>query len=188
VIVLESLLPQEALSDPNRVCMQATFAALLQRQDTPGHGAADNGSAVAVAGFEVSRGWGVRALKQKIQTAGGSVFQLNEIYGIDGNNGRNAAAGDGSRSPAKDVNGATDASATGNSSGGGDADRLLESGAECVICLTEHRDTTILPCRHMCLCHDCAQQLRMQTNKCPICRTPVENLLQIKVDSTPGAT
>jgi len=25
-------------------------------------------------------------------------------------------------------------------------------------------------CRHMCLCRECADQLRMQTNKCPICR------------------
>jgi len=52
-------------------------------------------------------------------------------------------------------------------------------GRECVICMSEPRDTTLLPCRHMCLCHDCAQMLRTQTNKCPICRTQVKSLLEI---------
>ncbi|KAL6615187.1 hypothetical protein ACP70R_037457 [Stipagrostis hirtigluma subsp. patula] len=57
-----------------------------------------------------------------------------------------------------------------------------DSGKECVICLSEPRDTTVLPCRHMCLCRECAQLLRFQTNKCPICRQPVEHLLEIEVD------
>ncbi|KAL6601409.1 hypothetical protein ACP70R_044629 [Stipagrostis hirtigluma subsp. patula] len=57
-----------------------------------------------------------------------------------------------------------------------------DSGKECVICLSEPRDTTVLPCRHMCLCRECAQLLRIQTNKCPICRQPVEHLLEIEVD------
>lgn len=50
---------------------------------------------------------------------------------------------------------------------GGD---LLRAGAECVICLSEPRDTTVLPCRHMCMCGDCAQQLSVTTKKCPVCR------------------
>ena len=57
-------------------------------------------------------------------------------------------------------------------------------GKECVICMSEEKDTTVLPCRHMCLCSECAKQLRYQTNKCPICRTPVESLLQIKVSDS----
>ncbi|KAL5228856.1 hypothetical protein ABZP36_017121 [Zizania latifolia] len=60
-----------------------------------------------------------------------------------------------------------------------------DSGKMCVICLSEPRDTTILPCRHMCLCRECAQTLRYQTNKCPICRQPAESLLEIEVDSKP---
>lgn len=54
---------------------------------------------------------------------------------------------------------------------------------ECVICMCLERDTTVLPCRHMCVCSECAQQLRFQTNKCPICRTNIESLLQIKVEN-----
>ncbi|KAG0477572.1 hypothetical protein HPP92_012291 [Vanilla planifolia] len=58
-----------------------------------------------------------------------------------------------------------------------------DPGKECVICLTEPRDTTVLPCRHMCMCSGCAKLLRYQTNRCPICRQPVERLLEIKVNN-----
>ncbi|KAL8216996.1 hypothetical protein R6Q57_023833 [Mikania cordata] len=58
-----------------------------------------------------------------------------------------------------------------------------DSSKECVICLSEPCDTTVLPCRHMCLCNGCAKVLRFQTNRCPICRQGVERLLEIKVSS-----
>ncbi|XP_021892711.1 probable E3 ubiquitin-protein ligase LOG2 [Carica papaya] len=64
----------------------------------------------------------------------------------------------------------------------GDVD-ANDPGKECVICLSEPRDTTVLPCRHMCMCSGCAKVLRFQTNRCPICRQPVERLLEIKVNS-----
>ncbi|KAK7345579.1 hypothetical protein VNO77_16184 [Canavalia gladiata] len=60
-----------------------------------------------------------------------------------------------------------------------------DPGKECVICLSEPRDTTVLPCRHMCMCSGCAKVLRFQTNRCPICRQPVERLLEIKVGPEP---
>uniref|UniRef100_A0A7N0SVC0 RING-type E3 ubiquitin transferase n=1 Tax=Kalanchoe fedtschenkoi TaxID=63787 RepID=A0A7N0SVC0_KALFE len=60
-----------------------------------------------------------------------------------------------------------------------------DPGKECVICLSEPRDTTVLPCRHMCMCSGCAKVLRFQTNRCPICRQPVERLLEIKVTNVP---
>ena len=47
----------------------------------------------------------------------------------------------------------------------------------CVICLVNERNTTVLPCRHMCMCDECAQELRKQTHKCPICRIHVRLLL-----------
>ncbi|XP_077252927.1 putative E3 ubiquitin-protein ligase LUL2 [Tasmannia lanceolata] len=58
-----------------------------------------------------------------------------------------------------------------------------DPGKECVICLSEPRDTTVLPCRHMCMCSGCAKLLRFQTNRCPICRQPVERLLEIEVSN-----
>ncbi|CAI8602629.1 unnamed protein product [Vicia faba] len=60
-----------------------------------------------------------------------------------------------------------------------------DPGKECVICLSEPRDTTVLPCRHMCMCSGCAKVLRFQTNRCPICRQPVERLLEIRVGPEP---
>ncbi|GER37439.1 RING/U-box superfamily protein [Striga asiatica] len=58
------------------------------------------------------------------------------------------------------------------------------SGKDCVICLTEPKDTALLPCRHMCMCSNCAKTLRLQSNKCPICREIIESLLEIKTDNT----
>ncbi|KAJ9457633.1 putative E3 ubiquitin-protein ligase LUL2 [Diplonema papillatum] len=48
----------------------------------------------------------------------------------------------------------------------------------CVICLTEPRDTLVMPCRHQCLCFGCASYLRKQMNKCPMCRGQIEGLLK----------
>ena len=50
----------------------------------------------------------------------------------------------------------------------GNATEDATAGKECVICLSEPRDTTVLPCRHMCMCSGCARLLRHQTNRCPI--------------------
>ncbi|KAA8548589.1 hypothetical protein F0562_000273 [Nyssa sinensis] len=55
-----------------------------------------------------------------------------------------------------------------------------DSGKECVICMTEPKDTAVLPCRHMCMCSECAKALRLQSNKCPICRQSIDELLEIK--------
>ncbi|XP_057496000.1 probable E3 ubiquitin-protein ligase LUL4 [Actinidia eriantha] len=55
-----------------------------------------------------------------------------------------------------------------------------DSGKECVICMTEPKDTAVLPCRHMCMCSECAKELRLQSDKCPICRQPISELLEIK--------
>lgn len=55
-----------------------------------------------------------------------------------------------------------------------------DNSFECVICMSDLRDTLILPCRHLCLCNNCANSLRYQANNCPICRVPFRALLQIK--------
>ncbi|KAK2646910.1 hypothetical protein Ddye_022105 [Dipteronia dyeriana] len=58
-----------------------------------------------------------------------------------------------------------------------------DPGKECVICMTEPKDTAVLPCRHMCMCSECAKALRLQSNKCPICRQPIQELIEIKLNS-----
>ncbi|KAK7332284.1 hypothetical protein VNO80_29034 [Phaseolus coccineus] len=57
-----------------------------------------------------------------------------------------------------------------------------DPGKECVICMTEPKDTAVLPCRHMCMCSECANALRIQSNKCPICRQSIEEFIEIKVN------
>lgn len=101
----------------------------------------------------------VTVLKQKLRY-GEKGYDLHEIFG----NERTASA---DRSPASasyddDIN-----------------------GTDCVICLTNPRDTTIIPCLHLCLCSQCAQVLSLNTRKCPVCRTPATGLLQIDRDLPP---
>uniref|UniRef100_A0A1J3HHW1 RING-type E3 ubiquitin transferase n=1 Tax=Noccaea caerulescens TaxID=107243 RepID=A0A1J3HHW1_NOCCA len=100
----------------------------------------------------------IRVVKQ-ILWVNGERYELQEIYGI------------------------------GNTVDGGEdsADDANDPGKECVICLSEPRDTTVLPCRHMCMCSGCAKVLRFQTNRCPICRQPVERLLEIRVHGNSGS-
>ncbi|GJJ71669.1 hypothetical protein EMPS_04019 [Entomortierella parvispora] len=64
---------------------------------------------------------------------------------------------------------------------------LLDS-PECVICLSEIKDTIVLPCRHFCMCSDCGDVLRRRPpQKCPICRQIFQSLLHIASSPTPGS-
>eukprot|EP00455_Lapot_gusevi_P025980 TRINITY_DN2741_c0_g1_i5.p1 TRINITY_DN2741_c0_g1~~TRINITY_DN2741_c0_g1_i5.p1 ORF type:complete len:132 (-),score=6.23 TRINITY_DN2741_c0_g1_i5:113-508(-) len=56
-----------------------------------------------------------------------------------------------------------------------------EGNSDCVICMTNPRDTTIYPCRHFVLCAQCAAELRSRKNQCPICRCRVDQLMSINV-------
>ena len=60
-------------------------------------------------------------------------------------------------------------------------DLILNNSSEstCVICLTDIRNVLLLPCRHLCLCGSCAENLKFQSANCPICRVPFRALLQI---------
>ncbi|KAK4524562.1 hypothetical protein GAYE_SCF04G2463 [Galdieria yellowstonensis] len=95
----------------------------------------------------------LKVIKQKI-LVNGVVYELEEIYGID--SGSTVTQG-----------------CLSNSS-------YADEGANCAICLSQPRDTALLPCRHMCLCSECAQRLRFQSNSCPICRQSVQSFLQVK--------
>ncbi|KAK9725432.1 hypothetical protein RND81_05G142800 [Saponaria officinalis] len=70
----------------------------------------------------------------------------------------------------------------GNASSEGFSDD--DPGKECVICMTEPKNTAVIPCRHLCMCSDCAKELRLQTNKCPICRQPITELIEIKINTS----
>jgi len=58
-------------------------------------------------------------------------------------------------------------------------DKRSEINRECIICLSERRDTIVLPCRHMCLCAECAELLSNRADRCPVCREGCQALLQL---------
>ncbi|GMF25010.1 unnamed protein product [Phytophthora fragariaefolia] len=106
------------------------------------------------------------------------IVVLEEIYGIDGS----VAAAPKTERSGTGIDGQADAAQAPTE------DIEIPEGAECIICLCEPRNTTILPCRHMCLCSECAEALRKSSSTCPICRTRVEALLQIRVEAKETTT
>lgn len=55
-------------------------------------------------------------------------------------------------------------------------------GTDCIVCLSQTRDTVIFPCRHYCLCNECCMQIRANTNICPLCRKEIESSLIVNLD------
>lgn len=53
----------------------------------------------------------------------------------------------------------------------------LEEGEEntCCVCLTEPKEVLLLPCRHLCVCTTCFEQL----TRCPVCRASFESSLVV---------
>jgi hypothetical protein len=47
---------------------------------------------------------------------------------------------------------------------------------QCRICFDSQYETVLQPCRHMCMCKSCADQISRGTNKCPICRTRIASI------------
>lgn len=67
----------------------------------------------------------------------------------------------------------------------------VTSCQDCVVCLGEKSDTEVQPCRHMCLCKNCAQEMsnrfEHRSLRCPICRQRISGFLQIELVSNPSA-
>lgn len=53
----------------------------------------------------------------------------------------------------------------------------------CIICFGNRVDCLLIPCRHMSLCLECSRALQNSTNKCPICRETVREIVQINTKS-----
>lgn len=63
----------------------------------------------------------------------------------------------------------------------GTQDESSSESQDCVVCLSEPRAITLLPCRHFCVCHTCF----LQIDKCPICRDVSKAFLVMK-ENTQG--
>ena len=114
---------------------------------------------IAVVEKQSDEHYSLKAIKQKL-FVDGLCYLLQEIYGIENKLPDNTFCGD--------------------------EDEVEDTGAECVVCMSDMRDTLILPCRHLCLCNACADSLRYQANNCPICRAPFRALLQIRALAKSG--
>ena len=54
----------------------------------------------------------------------------------------------------------------------------------CVICQDKIKNVLLLPCRHVCLCHQCLQDIRhghIQLANCPLCRQVVQSTMKVFV-------
>jgi len=47
----------------------------------------------------------------------------------------------------------------------------------CVICQDREKSVVLLPCRHMCLCAECALHDHLQ--QCPLCRRHIQDRLSV---------
>jgi len=52
-----------------------------------------------------------------------------------------------------------------------------EEKMTCVICQMETKTVLLMPCRHMCVCKGCS--LRHEMDRCPMCRQPVEDKIDV---------
>ncbi|XP_061180970.1 E3 ubiquitin-protein ligase MGRN1-like isoform X2 [Saccostrea echinata] len=137
--------------DPVKETIPVIISCVVEDDDHPCH---CHLTYAVVEKSSVDGGYMIKALKQK-QFVDGLIYLLQEIYGIENKHT--------DRSKLEDPD-----------------DEVEDSGAECVICMSDMRDTLILPCRHLCLCSNCAESLRYQASSCPICRSPFRALLQIR--------
>ena len=48
-----------------------------------------------------------------------------------------------------------------------------DQSKECVICLTNDKNTLAKPCKHVSTCRDCAEAIIQTNRKCPICRQEI---------------
>jgi hypothetical protein len=172
VIRLEAVYPPDTdIPEEARVTAQTTFVTLTApKVDGGPHGCA--------------------VVRQDVLVAG-TLYKLQELYGI---------APEGTASPPADGGGA---GAAGADEGEGEAGAARPAdgsdlgagftvdalGSTCVICLTEPCEVAVRPCNHLCLCAACSNKLVSDSNferrKCPICRAPLGSLLRIISNAPP---
>ncbi|EDO07552.1 Zinc finger C3HC4 type (RING finger) family protein [Babesia bovis T2Bo] len=98
---------------------------------------------------EMNGSWDFVVTKQRVRQ-GTSGYELQEVYGLN--------------------------TSALNSSAPGDSDEDIGRQRRCVVCLTNMKDTVVMPCRHMCLCHECASYMVSEHQFCPMCRSAISHI------------
>lgn len=52
----------------------------------------------------------------------------------------------------------------------------------CLICCSQTATVVAFPCRHCCMCRECAERFASISNHCPVCRAPVTELIECATD------
>ena len=58
-----------------------------------------------------------------------------------------------------------------------------DSTRECVICLTEEKNTLAKPCKHVSVCFGCAQVIMASNRQCPICRQAISEIIPLNIQA-----
>lgn len=56
---------------------------------------------------------------------------------------------------------------------------LENNQTQCIICLDRVSDCILIPCRHMCLCQKCMEDIKKKNQRqgCPLCKRKVDNIV-----------
>jgi len=114
--------------------------------------------------FEKNDSFSVKIRKQYLVVDNKRIFEIyGDFYKVDASNVPSTSS-------------ATSDSAINGSSQQQQDD---EGKNNCVVCIADRACIATLPCRHVCLCANCAKILRQQSNKCPMCRGMVQEMVRI---------
>lgn len=67
---------------------------------------------------------------------------------------------------------------------GNDGDDGFSDGL-CLICCTETATVVAFPCRHCCMCRECAERFANMSTHCPVCRAIVSELIECVTEEQP---
>lgn len=63
-----------------------------------------------------------------------------------------------------------------------EGDNTLDYTQLCVICKDRQKCVLLLPCKHLCVCEECADKLLLTSMKqCPLCRKFISNLISVYI-------